>query len=108
MDDAAWERGWEFPGRATELVVPRACRRPRMLFVLAVLGVVTGCAEVSPETLWREEGGRIVANGFHALFREIRARSGKPFVAHGLAFSLGTPIEGGACRDRISSVVFFR
>ena len=54
--------------------------------------------EVSPETLWREEGGALVPNGFHATFREIRARSGKPFVAHGLAFSLGTPLEGDEAR----------
>ena len=54
--------------------------------------------EVAPETLWREEGGRLVANAFHAAFREIRARSGKPFVAHGLAFSLGTPLPGDEAR----------
>ena len=54
--------------------------------------------EVSPETLWREQGGRIVPNGFHAMFREIREWSGKPFVAHGLAFSLGTPLPGDETR----------
>src|SRR5258708_17460360 len=49
--------------------------------------------EVNPETLWRIEEGQLARNDFHALFQEIRVRSGKPFVAHGLAFSLGTPSE---------------
>jgi hypothetical protein len=49
--------------------------------------------EVSPETLWRMEKGALVRNDYHALFLEIRRRSSKPFVAHGLAFSLGTPPE---------------
>ena len=54
--------------------------------------------EVSPETLWREKSGVLVRNDYHALFREIRDRSGKPFVAHGLAFSLGSPLEdAGEC-----------
>lgn len=56
--------------------------------------------EVGPETLWKMREGRIVRNGFHALFREIRDRSGKPFVAHGLDFSPGTPLDSGTERDR--------
>jgi hypothetical protein len=50
--------------------------------------------EVNPETLWRPELGALVRNDYHALFQEIRQRSGKPFVAHGLAFSLGSPPDG--------------
>jgi uncharacterized protein (UPF0276 family) len=50
--------------------------------------------EVNPETLWRSEQGALVRNDYHALFQEIRRRSGKPFVAHGLAFSLGSPVDG--------------
>ena len=49
--------------------------------------------EVNPEALWREVGGRLEPNDFRPLFLEIRRRSGKPFVAHGLGFSLGTPVD---------------
>jgi uncharacterized protein (UPF0276 family) len=49
--------------------------------------------EVNPETLWRVENGALTRNDFHALFREIRDRSGKPFVAHGLSFSVGSPAD---------------
>jgi uncharacterized protein (UPF0276 family) len=47
--------------------------------------------EVNPETLWRIEKGKLARNDFHALFQEIQQRSRKPFVAHGLAFSVGSP-----------------
>jgi uncharacterized protein len=50
--------------------------------------------EVNPETMWRMEEGSLVRNDFHSLYRQIRERSGKPFVAHGLGFSLGTPLAG--------------
>ena len=56
--------------------------------------------EVGPETMWRPVGGELVRNDYHALFQQIRDRSGKPFVAHGLAFSLGTPVDGAGERDR--------
>lgn len=49
--------------------------------------------EFNPETLWRPLDGRLVRNDYHALYRQIRDRSRKPFVAHGLDFSLGTPVE---------------
>lgn len=49
--------------------------------------------EVNPETLWREEQGVLVRNEFHTLFRDLHVRSGKAFVAHGLAFSPGTSPE---------------
>src|SRR6185503_5849124 len=50
--------------------------------------------EVNPETLWRSERGTLARNDYHALFQQIRDRSRKPFVAHGLAFSLGSPQDG--------------
>jgi len=52
--------------------------------------------EVSPETLWRPTREGLVRNDYHSLFRECQDRSGKPFVAHGLAFSPGSPLEGSA------------
>lgn len=57
--------------------------------------------EVSPETLWRPSREGLVRNDFHALFREFRDRSRKPFVAHGLAFSPGSPVDGSAEQARI-------
>ena len=48
--------------------------------------------EINPETLWRPEGGRLVRNDYYPLYQGIRDRSGKPFVAHGLEFSIGTPV----------------
>ena len=53
--------------------------------------------EVAPETLWRQDGeGRLLSNGFHRQFAELRARTGRPFVAHGVGFSMG----GGAAGER--------
>jgi uncharacterized protein (UPF0276 family) len=54
--------------------------------------------EVSPETTWRVEGGGLVRNGFHALFADLVARTRKPVVGHGLAFSLATPLQGDEAR----------
>jgi hypothetical protein len=56
--------------------------------------------EVNPETLWRPRPGTlsrngvpdVERNGFHALYRQFRDRSHKPFVAHGLDFSPATPV----------------
>ena len=50
--------------------------------------------EVNPETMWRLDDGALVRNDYHDLYRQILERSGKPFVAHGLNFSVGTPLEG--------------
>ena len=62
--------------------------------------------EINPEQLWRRDQGGLVRNAFHALFQDLQRRSGKPFVAHGLAFSLGSPLDGdedrtGAWLDRL-------
>jgi len=56
--------------------------------------------EVNPETLWRVESGRLVRNDYHGLFRDLQVRSKKPFVAHGLAFSIRTSLESDAARVR--------
>jgi len=53
---------------------------------------------VSPETTWRVEGGRLVRNGFHALFADLVSRTRKPVVGHALAFSLATPLAGDEAR----------
>jgi uncharacterized protein len=46
---------------------------------------------VAPETLWRiDAAGSWIPNGFHARFRELKERSGRPFVAHGVGLSVGT------------------
>lgn len=59
--------------------------------------------EVNPETLWRLEGDGYVRNDYWTLFRRIQDASGKPFVAHGLAFSLGSGFDepGEAERARV-------
>ena len=46
--------------------------------------------EVAPEALWRPTGSGLEPNDYFRLFEELRRRSGRPFVAHGLAFSLGS------------------
>jgi uncharacterized protein (UPF0276 family) len=56
--------------------------------------------ELSPETLWRSRPEGLVRNDYHELFSKIRDRSGRPFVAHGLAFSPGSPLEGAGERAR--------
>jgi len=56
--------------------------------------------EVNPETLWRPRDGGLERNDFHALYRQIRDRSGKPFVGHGLDFSLATALDEPGETDR--------
>ncbi len=57
--------------------------------------------EVAPETLWRADGaGELVENGFFRAFAALRARTGRPFVAHGVGFSLGTAARADAARRR--------
>ncbi|MEZ6195323.1 MAG: DUF692 family protein [Planctomycetota bacterium] len=59
--------------------------------------------EVAPEFLWRprREGG-IEPNRYFELFAELKRRSGRPFVAHGLAFSLGSDGEEDGERERFA------
>lgn len=63
----------------------------RYLALTAELLELVDYVEVTPETLWREdERGDLVANGFHAHFERVRDATRLPFVAHGVAFSLGS------------------
>lgn len=61
--------------------------------------------EINPETLWRSRGGKLERNGYYPIFQDLRDRSRKPFVAHGLDFSIGTadsePARVGAWLERI-------
>ena len=55
--------------------------------------------EVAPETLWRlGADGSMIPNAFHREFLELAARTGKPFVAHGVGLSLGTADPGDRAR----------
>lgn len=57
--------------------------------------------EVAPETLWRpDEGGGFVPNDFHDRFAALRAATDLPFVAHGVAFSLGSARPAAQRRER--------
>lgn len=57
--------------------------------------------EFNPETLWRPHDGLLERNDFYPLYQQIRDRSRKPFVAHGLAFSLATPLDDPDERERV-------
>lgn len=50
--------------------------------------------ELTPETAWTrtEPGSRIEDHSGMAMLQEIRQETGKPFVGHGLGYSLGTPL----------------
>ncbi|MCC7541892.1 MAG: DUF692 family protein, partial [Deltaproteobacteria bacterium] len=57
--------------------------------------------EVAPETTWRLDGrGDLVENDYHGVFAELGRETGKPFVAHGVGLSLGTPCASDARRRR--------
>jgi len=56
--------------------------------------------EVAPETLWRQHDGQLVANGFQRAFVDLRARTGRPFVAHGVGLSLGGTTAADGARRR--------
>lgn len=56
--------------------------------------------EVAPETLWRQRQGELEPNGFHRLFLDLRARTGRPFVAHGVGLSLGGATAADGARRR--------
>ena len=43
---------------------------------------------VTPETLWRPTAaGDLAPNDYHRRFLELGARTGRPFIAHGVALS---------------------
>ena len=52
--------------------------------------------ELSPESFWTgsSTGGGIELHESVNLFLKIRDFLGKPFVGHGLAYSIGTPLQG--------------
>jgi uncharacterized protein (UPF0276 family) len=57
--------------------------------------------EVAPETLWRvDAGGRLVPNGYHRQLSALKDVSGKPFVAHGVGYSMGSSAVGDRARRK--------
>ena len=57
----------------------------------AVIREVPDYLELVPETTWRPApDGGFAPNGFHEYFQRLGAETGKPFVAHGVGFSLGS------------------
>jgi len=56
--------------------------------------------EVAPETLWRGGEGGFESNGFHRRFLALREHTGRPFVAHGVGFSLGSAQPDPKRRER--------
>lgn len=65
--------------------------QPEARFLDLLEGVIAEAdhAEVAPETLWRLAGDDLVPNGFFHRFAALAA-AGKPFVAHGVGFSVGS------------------
>ena len=69
--------------------------QPDEAFLDLLGGVIEGEVdyyEVAPETLWRVADAaedRLEENGYHALFADLARSSGKPFVAHGVGWSVG-------------------
>jgi hypothetical protein len=57
--------------------------------------------EVAPETLWfADADGAVRPNGFHDRFGELRERTGKPFVAHGVGLSMASSWDPDRARRR--------
>jgi uncharacterized protein len=57
----------------------------------AVIHELPDYYEVVPETTWKPDGkGGFAPNGYHQVFGRIREQTGRPFVAHGVGFSLGS------------------
>jgi uncharacterized protein (UPF0276 family) len=54
---------------------------------------------IAPETLWRRDGDQVVPNGYRQRFRALGDRTGRPFVAHAVAGSLGTVDPGDRPRQ---------
>jgi hypothetical protein len=79
--------------------------QPEVEFLDLMGGVLreeTDYFQVAPETTWRERpDGELTENGFSRVFRELSATTGKPFVAHGVGFSVGSEApEDEARRQR--------
>jgi uncharacterized protein (UPF0276 family) len=74
---------------------------PEFLELCAPLIRLAEYFEVAPETLWRQgERGQLEPNGYHARFAALGARTGKPFVAHGVGLSMGTSAASDRGRRR--------
>jgi hypothetical protein len=72
------------------------------LELLAPLVAEADLYEVAPETLWRAlPDGSLEPNGYHRRFVELRERTGKPFVAHGVGLSVGTAGRSDEARRRL-------
>lgn len=57
--------------------------------------------ELAPETLWSADlAGNLTPTRWAGVMDEIRKRSGKPFVAHGLGLSPGTAAESPEDEER--------
>lgn len=57
--------------------------------------------EVAPETLWRLDGaGALADNGFFRRFVALKEKTRRPFLAHGVGFSVGTSSRADAARRR--------
>lgn len=54
--------------------------------------------EIAPETTWRERGGELLRNDYFDVFGAIAAIRGKPLVAHGVGFSLGSRSDARQAR----------
>lgn len=62
-----------------------------MLAITEPLLELVDYLEVAPETMWLEgPDGALTENGFHRHFLEVKERTGKSFVAHGVGLSLGS------------------
>ncbi len=56
--------------------------------------------EVAPEALWRPTPAGLEPNDYFFHFAELKRRSKRPFVAHGLAFSLGSNTDSVGEQER--------
>lgn len=54
--------------------------------------------ELAPETLWRSSG--LSPNGFHRRFAGLKAEGRHVFIAHGVAFSVGSATDDRERKDR--------
>src|SRR5687768_17097990 len=59
--------------------------------------------EVSPEMFWQSDGnGGFTHSPYADLVSELRVRTGKPLVAHGLGLSPGTALDDPADGPRLA------
>jgi uncharacterized protein len=57
--------------------------------------------EVAPETLWAlDASGELIENAYHRAFTAMRREGGKPFVAHGVGYSMASAHAGDEARRK--------